>query len=139
MQLSILLTRMSSSEDKPINTRDFCHVYIRRRRRNITGASGKVVRDLDLNAPPPAEPASMPKTDGTFEIGDDTPVSPARNLFQREVIIPRRKRSTINRKPRRYPRWRIVQSNQWNQNPATLWRPSVDVEVTCKDEGRCTC
>lgn len=60
---------MSSSEEKQMDTRDFRYVYVRRRR-NAAG-SGKVVRDLDLNAPPPSEP-SMPKTDGSFEIGDDS-------------------------------------------------------------------
>ncbi|CAL5187105.1 unnamed protein product [Lathyrus oleraceus] len=89
---------MSSSEEKQIDTRDFRYVYVRRRRRNAAG-SGKVVRDLDLNAPPPSEP-SMPKTDGSFEIGDDSPLSPAPNLFQKAVTITRRKRSTLNRIPR---------------------------------------
>ncbi|KAL5100644.1 hypothetical protein RYX36_004971 [Vicia faba] len=53
----------------------------------------------------------MPETDGSFEFGDDSPLSPAPNLFQGEATIPRRKRSTFSRKPRRYPRWRIDQSN----------------------------
>lgn len=54
-----------------MDTRDFRYVYVRRRRRRNAAGSGKVVRDLDLNFPPPSEP-SMPKTDGSFEIGDDS-------------------------------------------------------------------
>lgn len=58
---------MDSAGGMKRDVRYFKQVYVRRRRG--TGF-GKVVPDLDLNIPLLSE-SSLPKTDGSPEIGDD--------------------------------------------------------------------